>query len=83
MRLRALLIIMSLTISLIPIALIGGFQGFEIATVSLAIIVGVILIVSFMMSSLITRPIKKLTKNIEIIAKEILMSVLKKVRFMK
>ena len=69
MRLRALLIIMSLTISLIPIALIGGFQGFEIATVSLVIIVGVILIVSFMMSSLITRPIKKLTKNIEIISK--------------
>jgi PAS domain S-box-containing protein len=69
MRLRALLIIMSLTISLIPIALIGGFQGFEIATVSLVIIVGVIFIVSFMMSSLITRPIKKLTKNIEIISK--------------
>ena len=69
MRLRALLIIMCLTISLIPIGIIGGFQGFEIATVSLGIIVIVILIVSFMMSSLITMPIKKLTKNIEIISK--------------
>jgi PAS domain S-box-containing protein len=69
MRLRALLIIMSLTISLIPIALIGGFQGFEIATFSLGLIVLVILVVSFMMSSLITRPIKKLTKNIEVISK--------------
>jgi PAS domain S-box-containing protein len=69
MRLRALLIIMSLTISLIPLGIIGGFQGFEIATVSLGLIVSVILIVSFMMSSLITRPIKKLTKNIEVISK--------------
>jgi PAS domain S-box-containing protein len=69
MRLRALLIIMSLTISLIPIGIIGGFQGFEIATFSLGLIVTVILIVSFMMSSLITRPIKKLTKNIEVISK--------------
>ncbi len=69
MRLRELLIIMSLTISLIPIGIIGGFQGFEIATVSLGLIVMVILIVSFMMSSLITMPIKKLTKNIEVISK--------------
>jgi PAS domain S-box-containing protein len=69
MRLRALLIIMSLTISLIPIGIIGGFQGFEIASVSLGLIVIVILIVSFMMSSLITMPIKKLTKNIEVISK--------------
>lgn len=69
MRLRALLIIMSLTISLIPIGIIGGFQGFDVATVSLGLIVMVILIVSFMMSSLITMPIKKLTKNIEVISK--------------
>jgi len=69
MRLRVLLIIMCLTISLIPIGIIGGFHGFEIATVSLGLIVIVILIVSFMMSSLITMPIKKLTKNIEIISK--------------
>ncbi len=69
MRLRALLIIMSLTVSLIPIGIIGGFQGFEIATVSLGLILIVILIVSFTMSSLITMPIKKLTKNIEVISK--------------
>jgi PAS domain S-box-containing protein len=60
---------MSLTVSLIPIGIIGGFQGFEIATVSLGLILIVILIVSFLMSSLITMPIKKLTKNIEVISK--------------
>lgn len=69
MRLRAMLIIMCLTISLIPIGIIGGFQGFEIATVSMGLILIVILIISFMMSSLITMPIKKLTKNIEVISK--------------
>ena len=69
MKLRALLIIMCLTISLIPIGIIGGFQGFGIATASLGLIIVIILIISFMMSSLITMPIKKLTKNIEIISK--------------
>ncbi len=69
MKLRALLIIMCLTISLIPIGIIGGFQGFEIATVSLGLILTIILIISFMMSSLISLPIKKLTKNIELISK--------------
>lgn len=69
MKLRALLIIMCLTISLIPMGIIGGFQGFEIATVSLGLILVIILIISIMMSSLITMPIKKLTKNIEIISK--------------
>ncbi len=48
---------------------IGGFQGFGIATVSLGLIIVIILIISFMMSSLITLPIKKLTKNIELISK--------------
>jgi PAS domain S-box-containing protein len=69
MRLRALLIIMSLAISLIPIGIIAGFHGIEIATVSLGIILVVILIVSFMMSYLITMPLQKLTKNIDVISK--------------
>ena len=49
MRLRALLILMSLSISLIPIGIIGGFHGFEIVTVSLGLILVVSLIVSFIM----------------------------------
>jgi len=69
MRLRALLIIMSLAISLIPIGIIAGFHGIEIATASLGIILVVILIVSFMMSYLITMPLQKLTKNIDVISK--------------
>lgn len=69
MRLRALLIIMSLAISLIPIGIIAGYHGIEIATASLGIILVVILIVSFMMSYLITMPLQKLTKNIDVISK--------------
>ena len=69
MRLRALLIIMSLTISLIPIGIIAGFHGIEIATASLGIILIVILIVSFIMSYMITMPLQKLTKNIDVISK--------------
>ncbi len=69
MRLRALLIIMSLAISLIPIGIIAGFHGLEIASASLGIILVVILIVSFIMSYLITMPLQKLTKNIDVISK--------------
>ena len=69
MRLRALLIIMSLAISLIPIGIIAGFHGIEIASASLGIILVVILIVSFIMSYLITMPLQKLTKNIDVISK--------------
>jgi len=69
MRLRALLIIMSLAISLIPIGIIAGFHGIEIATASLGIILVVIIIVSFIMSYLITMPLQKLTKNIDVISK--------------
>ena len=69
MRLRALLIIMSLTISLIPIAIIGGFQGFEIATVSFVLMLVFIFVISFIMSYLITMPIQKLIKNIDMISR--------------
>jgi len=69
MRLRALLIIMSLTISLIPIGIIGGFQGFEIATVSFVLMLVFIFVISFIMSYLITMPIQKLIKNIDMISR--------------
>lgn len=69
MRLRALLIIMCLAISMIPVAIIGGFQGFEIATAFLGLIVLVTFFVSLIMSYFISRPLEKLTKNIDEISK--------------
>ena len=69
MRLRVLLILMSLSISLIPIGIIGGFNGFEIVTVSLGLILIVSLIVSFFMAYFITRPIQKLMKKINEISR--------------
>jgi len=69
MKLRTLLIVMSLTISLIPLGIIGGFQGLNIATVSLSLILAVIFIVSFIMAYLITVPILKLMKNIDEISR--------------
>ena len=69
MKLRTLLIVMSLTISLIPLGIIGGFQGLNIATVSLGLILAVIFIVSFLMAYLITVPILKLMKNIDEISR--------------
>jgi len=69
MKLRTLLIVMSLTISLIPLGIIGGFQGLNIATVSLGLILAVIFIVSFIMAYLITVPILKLMKNIDEISR--------------
>jgi PAS domain S-box-containing protein len=69
MRLKVLLILMSLSISLIPIGIIGGFNGFEIVTVSLGLILIVSLIVSFFMAYFITRPIQKLMKKINEISR--------------
>ncbi|MCK5112669.1 MAG: HAMP domain-containing protein, partial [Thermoplasmatales archaeon] len=69
MRLRALLIIMCLAISMIPVAIIGGFQGFEIATAFLGFIIVVTFFVSLIMSYFISRPLEKLTKNINEISK--------------
>jgi PAS domain S-box-containing protein len=60
---------MSLSISLIPIGIIGGFNGFEIVTVSLGLILIVSLIVSFFMAYFITRPIQKLMKKINEISR--------------
>lgn len=69
MRLRSLLIIMCLAISMIPVGIIGGFQGFEIATAFLGFIIVVTFFVSLIMSYFISRPLEKLTKNINEISK--------------
>ncbi len=69
MRLRGLLIIMSLAISMIPVAIIGGLQGFEIATAFLGLILVVTFFVSLVISYFISLPLVKLTKNIDEISK--------------
>ncbi len=69
MKLRALLIIMCLAISMIPVAIIGALQGFEIATAFLGIIILVTFVVSLIISYFISLPIEKLTKNIDEISK--------------
>lgn len=69
MRLRWLLIFMCLAISLIPVGIIGGFQGFEIATAFLGLIIIVTFFVSLFVSYFITLPLENLTKNIEEISK--------------
>jgi PAS domain S-box-containing protein len=69
MRLRWLLTIMCLVISLIPIAMISGLQGLEIATMFLGLILLVTLSVAFGISYFISRPLVKLTKNIDEISK--------------
>ena len=69
MRLRALLIIMCLAISMIPVGIIGGLEGFQIATAFLGLILIVTFFVAFVMSYFITRPLETLTKNIDEISK--------------
>jgi PAS domain S-box-containing protein len=70
MRLNTLLIIMCLAISLIPIGIIGGIQGFQSTTMMLIGLIAVVtFIVSLIISYLISRPIEKLTRNIDGISK--------------
>lgn len=69
MRLRWLLTIMCLVIALIPIALIIGFQGLEIVTLFLGLILFITLAVAFFVSYFISMPLVKLTKNIDEISK--------------
>ena len=69
MRLRELLIIMSLAISLIPVGIIGGFQGLESATAFIGLIFIVTFFVSAIIAYFITRPIETLTTNIDEISK--------------
>ena len=69
MRLRELLIIMSLAISLIPVGIIGGFQGLQSATAFIGLIFVVTFFVSAIISYFITRPIETLTTTIDEISK--------------
>ncbi len=69
MRLKVLLIMMCLTISMIPVGIIGGFVNFEIATAFLGLIVVVTFVVALVMTYFISRPLEKLTKGIKEISK--------------
>jgi PAS domain S-box-containing protein len=70
MRLRTLLIIMFLTVSFIPIGIIGGIQGFQSTSL---ILIGLIVVVTFAVSLIIayllTRPLERLTGKIDAISK--------------
>ncbi|MEM4257552.1 MAG: PAS domain S-box protein [Candidatus Thermoplasmatota archaeon] len=69
MRLRALLIVMCLAIAMIPIGIISGFLGFEIASAYFILIVGITFCVSYAIAYFITRPLEKLTKTINEISR--------------
>ena len=69
MKLRPLLIIMCLAISLIPIAMISGLHSFQIAGMVLGLILVTTLAVGFVISYFISMPLVKLTKNIDEISK--------------
>jgi PAS domain S-box-containing protein len=69
MKLRLLLIIMCFAISLIPIAVISGLQNFQIASAFLGLILGITLVVGYVIAHLISRPLMKLTRNIDEISK--------------
>ena len=69
MKLRWLLIIMCLAISLIPIAMISGLQGFQMVSMFLGLILVITLAVGFVISYFISMPLEKLTKNIDEISK--------------
>ncbi len=70
MRLRAILIIMFLAVSLIPIVIIGGSTSFEFVTILLmAVILLTTFTFSIIISYFITRPLEKLTRNIDEISK--------------
>jgi PAS domain S-box-containing protein len=69
MKLRQLLITMCLAISLIPIAMISGLQGFQIVSMFLGLILVITLAVAFVISYFISIPLVKLTKNIDEISK--------------
>ena len=69
MRLRVLLIIMCLAISMIPVGIIGGIGNFQIAAGFLGLILIVTFSVALVMSYFISRPLEKLTRNIDEISK--------------
>ena len=69
MRLKTLLIIICLTISMIPIVIIGGIEGFKSTMPLIGLITVFTFVASLIMASLITRPIENLTKKIDGISK--------------
>lgn len=69
MRLKVLLIMMCLTISMIPVAIIGSFADFQVATAFLGSILVITFVVAFVMTYFISRPLETLTKNINEISK--------------
>jgi len=64
-----LLMIMCFAISLIPIAVITGLQNIQIATAFLGLILAITLVVGYVIAHFISRPLMKLTKNIDEISK--------------
>ena len=60
---------MCLAISTIPIGIIGGIEGFQSSFLLIGLIFLVTFIVSITISYLITRPLEKLTGNINEISK--------------
>jgi PAS domain S-box-containing protein len=61
---------MCLAVSLIPVGIIGGIKGFQFTSLLLiGLILFVTFIVSLVISYFITRPIEKLTQNIDEISK--------------
>jgi len=70
MRLRTLLIIMCLAVSMIPIGIISGIQGFQSTSMMLMSLIAIVtFVVSLIISYLITRSVERLTKNIDEISK--------------
>lgn len=61
---------MFLAVSLIPIGIIGGIQGFQYTSLLLiALVLAVTFVISLFISYFIARPIEKLTESIEAISK--------------
>jgi PAS domain S-box-containing protein len=60
---------MCFAISLIPIAVISGLQNFQIVSAFLGLILGITLVVGIVIAHFISRPLMKLTKNIDEISK--------------
>lgn len=60
---------MCLAISMIPVGIIGGMEGLRYSYFLIVVILGVTFFVSFVLSYFISKPIEKLTKNIDEISK--------------
>jgi len=69
MKLKTLLVIMCLAVSMIPIVIIGGMEGFRSSVSLIGLITIVTFTASLIMAYLITRPIDILTKKINNISK--------------